>query len=220
MRESKKSKKERILKIIPVLEEHYPDAKCFLNHLNAYELLISTRLSAQTTDNRVNMVTPSLFLRYPTVQDMAIAELQDVEEYIKTVGIYKNKAKDLIAMSRMIVDEFDGKVPNSMEELIRLPGVGRKTASVVLGNAFGKPAIAVDTHFGRIMRRMGFANHTDPEKVELEMLELVPPEVQVTFCHQIISHGRAVCKSRKPECSDCFLQEFCPKIISDKINTK
>ncbi|HBN85975.1 MAG TPA: endonuclease III [Clostridiales bacterium] len=213
MKESKKSKRERINKIIPILEEHYPDAKCFLNHLNAYELLVSTRLSAQTTDNRVNMVTPALFARYPSVQDMAVAKLEDVEEYIKTVGIYKTKAKDIIAFSRIIVDEYDGNVPDTMEELTKLPGVGRKTASVVLGNAFGKPAIAVDTHFGRIMRRMGFTPHTDPEKVEMEMIDLVPPEVQVVFCHQIISHGRAVCKARKTECTDCFLQEHCLKIL-------
>lgn len=216
MRESKKSKRERIKKIIPILEEHYPDAKCFLDHMNPYELLVATRLSAQTTDNRVNIVTPALFERYPTVQDMAEARLEDVEEYIKTVGIYKNKAKDLIALSRIIVDEYNSKVPDSMEELTKLPGVGRKTASVVLGNAFGRPAIAVDTHFGRIMRRMGFTRQTDPEKVELEMVELVPPEVQVVFCHQIISHGRAVCKSRKPECRDCILQEHCRKIIEKK----
>ena len=213
MDEFKEKKIERLKKIIAILDDQYPDTKCFLNHLNAYELLVATRLSAQTTDIRVNMVTPALFARYPTVDDMAQAQLEDVEKYIKTVGIYKNKAKDIIALSRVIKDEYDGLVPDTMEELIKLPGVGRKTASVVLGNAFGKPAIAVDTHFGRIMRRMGFTAHTDPEKVEKELLDLVPPEVQVVFCHQIISHGRAVCKSRKPDCNSCFLQNHCRQII-------
>lgn len=213
MPESIKSKKERFHKIIPILYEKYPDAKCFLNHENSYELLVSTRLSAQTTDLRVNMVTPALFDKYPSVNAMAEARVEDVEELIKTVGIYKNKAKDIVACCRMIRDEYNGTVPDTMEELVKLPGVGRKTASVVLGNAFGKPAIAVDTHFGRVMRRMGFTTHTNPEKVEMEMLKLVPPEVQVVFCHQIISHGRAVCKAGKPGCSHCFLAEHCPKIL-------
>ncbi|MGI6562856.1 MAG: endonuclease III [Clostridia bacterium] len=216
MRESKQQKVDRLHRILSLLDKHYPDAKCSLKFNNPYQLLIATRLSAQTTDNRVNIVTPALFARYPTVYDMAEARLEEVEEYIKTVGIYKNKAKDLIAMSRMIKEEYGGEVPDTMEELTKLPGVGRKTASVVLGNAFGKPAIAVDTHFGRIMRRMGFTRHKDPEKVEKEMLALVPPEKQVDFCHQIINHGRTVCKSAKPDCLHCFLSEDCPKLISGK----
>lgn len=213
MAESIKRMKQRLNDIIPALEEKYPDAKCFLNHNNPYELLIATRLSAQTTDERVNMVTPALFHKYPTLYDLADANLDDVENLIKSVGLYKTKAKDIIASCRVLRDKYNGEVPADMEKLTSLPGVGRKTASVVLGNAFGIPAIAVDTHFGRIMRRLGFTLQTNPEKVESEILKLVPKEKQVSFCHRVISHGRAICKSRKPECDNCFLSEYCKKIL-------
>ena len=213
MTESVKNKTLRLNEIICLLEKHYPDTACFLNHKNPYELLVATRLSAQTTDLQVNKVTPALFERYPTVHRMAEAKPQQVEELIKSVGLYKTKARDIIQCCQMIIDRYNGEVPNIVDELIKLPGVGRKTAAVVLGNAFNIPAIAVDTHFGRIMRRLGFTSHTDPEKVEAEMTAIVPPAKQVEFCHRIISHGRNICKAKNPNCSICFLHDLCKKII-------
>lgn len=215
MKENKVDKRKRMNKTIEELERHYPKVKCFLHYRSAYELLVATQLSAQTTDVQVNKVTESLFERYPTVYDLASADLEQVEHLIKTVGLYRNKAKNIVQAARMLIGSYQGRVPSTMEELLRLPGVGRKTASVVLGNAFGIPAIAVDTHVGRIMKRMGFSEHTDPSKVEADLLELVPEQKQVVFSHQVIAHGRAVCQARNPRCDDCFLHKLCKKILHE-----
>lgn len=204
--------KARATEIARRLGEMYPDAKCSLDYKNPLQLIIATILSAQCTDVRVNMVTPELFKRYPTADAMAAADLPDLERLIQSTGFYRNKAKNIKECCRLIATKHGGKVPNTLEELVELPGVARKTANVVLGNAYGIPGITVDTHVGRLSRRMGLTGHEDPVKVERDLNELLPSEDWTVFSHRMIYHGRAVCAARRPLCEECRLSDICPKI--------
>lgn len=206
-------KKERVIKAVEALERLYPDAICSLNYTDAFQLLIATRLSAQCTDARVNMVTPSLFKKYPDAFSMKDAPLDDIENLIKTCGLYKTKARDLIAIAKAICEQFDGKVPDNIEDLTRLSGVGRKTANLVCGDIYGKPAVVTDTHFIRLCNRLGFVNTTNPLKVENEMRKLLPPEKSNDFCHRSVLFGRDICTARKAYCERCPLDSICPKRI-------
>lgn len=203
----------RAKKIVRKLAEAYPDARCALRHRNAYELLVATILSAQCTDERVNMVTPALFARYPDPAAMASAPREELERMIQSTGFYRAKAKNLQECCRKIVAEHGGQVPPSMDALVSLPGIGRKTANVVLGTAFGMPTgIVVDTHVARIARRLGLTTHNDPNKIELQLMQLVPQEEWIDFSHRLIHHGRRICKARQPLCDQCPLEPLCPKI--------
>ncbi|MEI7592638.1 MAG: endonuclease III [Actinomycetes bacterium] len=192
------------------LSAEYPDATCELDHRNAFELLTATILSAQTTDVRVNLVTPALFARYPTAEDLAMANPEDVEELIHSTGFYKNKARSILGMAQMLIERFDGEVPASMADLTSLPGVGRKTANVVRSVALGLPGLPVDTHVGRLARLLELTEQTDPVKVELELNPMVPAAKRGEFSLLLILHGRRVCVARKPRCDDCVLNDFCP----------
>jgi endonuclease-3 len=197
--------------VLERLNATYPDAKCSLDFSNPFQLLIATILSAQSTDARVNMVTPELFARFPTPEHFAIAPIEEIEAMIRSTGFYHNKAKSIQGASRMIVEEFGGNVPSTMPELLRLPGVARKTANVVLGNAFGiVEGVVVDTHVGRISRRLGFTANEDPVKVEADLMALLPQASWLDFVHQVIWHGRAVCVAKKPLCMTCGLAPECP----------
>lgn len=193
------------------LEKLYTEAICSLNYNNAFQLLIATRLSAQCTDKRVNIVTPRLFEEFPDPQSMANADIKRVEELIKTCGLYKTKAKDLVGIGKMIVESFEGEIPDTIEELTLLPGVGRKTANLVCGDIYNKPAVVTDTHFIRICNRLGFVKTTNPLVVEKEMRRLLPPEKSNDFCHRTVLFGRDVCTARNPKCEDCPLKDICPK---------
>lgn len=206
-------KKERVISAVETLEKLYPDAICSLEYTDAFQLLIATRLSAQCTDKRVNMVTPQLFKNFPDAKCMASAPLGKVEELIKTCGLYKTKAKDLIGIGRMITEIYGGVVPDTIEELTKLPGVGRKTANLVCGDIYKKPAVVTDTHFIRICNRLGFVNSTNPLTVEKEMRKLLPPEKSNDFCHRTVLFGRDICTARNAKCALCPLNEFCPKKI-------
>ena len=206
-------KKERAIKAVEKLEKLYPDAICSLDYTDAFQLLIATRLSAQCTDKRVNMVTPDLFTEFPTVQKMAEAKLERVEELIKTCGLYKTKAKDLIGISKSLIENFGGIVPDTIEELTTLPGVGRKTANLVVGDIYKKPAVVTDTHFIRICNRLGFVSTTNPLAVEREMRKLLPSDKSNDFCHRTVLFGRDVCTARKANCTSCVLADICPKKI-------
>ncbi len=203
-------KKERVLKAVEELEKLYPDAICSLEYKDAFQLLIATRLSAQCTDKRVNMVTPDLFREFPTAEKMAKADINRVEQLIKTCGLYKTKAKDLILIAEKIASDFNGIVPDNIEDLTTLSGVGRKTANLVCGDIYGKPAVVTDTHFIRICNRLGFVNTDNPLKVETEMRKLLPPDKSNDFCHRTVLFGRDVCIARRPKCEECVLQEICP----------
>lgn len=205
-------KKEIAALAVKRLEEKYPDAICSLTYRkdDAFQLLIATRLSAQCTDKRVNIVTPALFAEFPDAAAMANAELSRVEELIKTCGLYKTKAKDLIAIGKMLMEDFGGKVPDNIEELTRLPGVGRKTANLVCGDIYGKPAVVTDTHFIRICNRLGLVNSKQPFTVEKEMRKLLDPGKSSDFCHRIVLFGRDTCSAAHPKCEDCVLQDICP----------
>lgn len=206
-------KKERVLEAVNRLELIYPNAICSLEYSDAFQLLIATRLSAQCTDKRVNMVTPQLFAEFPTSKAMANADISRVEELIKTCGLYKTKARDLINIAKKIESDFDGMVPDTIEELTTLSGVGRKTANLVCGDIFKKPAIVTDTHFIRICNRLGFVATDNPLKVENEMRRLLPPEKSNDFCHRTVLFGRDICSARSPNCSECVLNDICPKKI-------
>lgn len=208
------TKKEKAAAAVEALEKLYPDAICSLDYSDAFQLLIATRLSAQCTDKRVNMVTPALFERFPTPEKMAEAPLNEVEELIKTCGLYKTKAQDLIAISKKLVSEFGGLVPDTIEALTSLQGVGRKTANLVCGDIYKKPAIVCDTHFIRLCNRLGFVNTKDPLKVETEMRKILPPEKSNDFCHRAVLFGRDICTARKAFCENCPLNSFCPKKIN------
>lgn len=204
-------KKERADLAVKRLEELYPDAICSLIYTDAFQLLIATRLSAQCTDKRVNMVTPALFAEFPDAFSMGNAKLSRVEELIKTCGLYKTKAKDLIGIGKMITENYGGRVPDTIEELTKLPGVGRKTANLVCGDIFGKPAVVTDTHFIRICNRLGLVESTNPLTVETQMRKLLPPDKSNDFCHRTVLFGRDVCTARKPDCENCVLNDNCPK---------
>ena len=203
-------KKTRVLKAVEALEILYPDAICSLNYSDAFQLLIATRLSAQCTDARVNMVTPALFAAYPDAASMAAAPIESVEELIKTCGLYKTKAKDLVGIGQMIVSEFGGTVPDTIEQLTKLPGVGRKTANLVCGDVYGKPAVVTDTHFIRLCNRLGFVKTTNPLQVENTMRKLLPPDKSNDFCHRSVLFGRDICTARKTDCERCPMSGFCP----------
>lgn len=214
--------KERALAAVDALKKEYPDAVCSLVYTQPLQLLIATRLAAQCTDARVNMVTPKLFDTYKTVEDFAQANVEDVQQLIKSCGLYKTKAKDIVAMCAALRDKFGGNVPDTVEQLVTLPGVGRKTANLVVGDIFNKPAVVVDTHCIRITSRLGFHSIKDAAKIEKILRELLPPEESNDFCHRIVLHGRAVCTARSPKCSICCMQGFCPSAFKaeNKTNTK
>lgn len=214
--------KERALAAVDALKKEYPDAVCSLVYTQPLQLLIATRLAAQCTDARVNMVTPKLFDTYKTVDDFAQANVEDVQQLIKSCGLYKTKAKDIVAMCAALRDRFGGNVPDTVEQLVTLPGVGRKTANLVVGDIFNKPAVVVDTHCIRITSRLGFHSIKNAVKIEKILRELLPPEESNDFCHRIVLHGRAVCTARSPKCSICCMQGFCPSAFKaeNKTNTK
>lgn len=197
---------------LKALARLYPDAQCALKHQSPLQLLVATILSAQCTDARVNMVTPALFKRYADAAAFATADRDELEQMIKSTGFFRNKAKSIQECCRVILMEHAGDVPDSLEELVKLPGIGRKTANVVLGDAFGVPGITVDTHVGRLSRRIGLTTHTDPVKVEHDLMKLIPKKEWTKFSHRMIFHGRQVCFARKPNCAGCLLNSFCPKI--------
>lgn len=203
-------KKERISFIIDALEKLYPQAECALNYTHPYELLIATRLSAQCTDERVNKVTPALFKKYPTLEAFANADFDELCEMVHSCGFFRGKAKSIIEMSRMLIDEFESKVPDNIEDLTRLSGIGRKTANLICGDIYGKPAIIADTHCIRLSNRLGLVQSKNPEIVERKLKEIIPPEKQTKFCHNLVHHGRAICDARKPLCDQCTLNSVCP----------
>ncbi len=209
-------KKERAAAAVERLEKLYPDAVCSLNYSDAFQLLIATRLSAQCTDARVNVVVPELFKEFPDAYSMSKAPLHRVEELIKTCGLYKTKAKDLIGIGKMLTEEYGGVVPDSIEELTRLPGVGRKTANLVCGDIYRKPAVVTDTHFIRLCNRLGLVDTTDPVKVENEMRRLLDPEKSSDFCHRTVLFGRDICTARRAYCEKCVLNDICQKKIKKK----
>ena len=203
--------KKQVLEIVRRLEEEYPLAECTLDFKKYYELLFSVRLAAQCTDARVNMITPALFERFPTLQSFADAEPEDVEPYVRSCGFYRAKARDIVASARMLVDNYGGRVPDTMEELLKLPGVGRKTANLILGDVYNVPgSTVVDTHCIRISNRLGLVDDIkDPVRIETELRKQLPPEKSSDFCHRIVLHGRAVCTARKPDCAVCCLKTVC-----------
>lgn len=206
------TKKERALKAVAALAELYPDALCSLTASNPFELLVAVRLSAQCTDARVNLVTPVLFEKYKTLDDYCNAELSDVERIIHSCGFYRSKAESIIGMAKMVRDQFGGVVPDTIEELVTLPGVGRKTANLIVGDVYGKEAIVVDTHMIRISNRLGLVHTKDPKKIEFELKKIIPADEGSDFCHRIVLFGRDVCSARKPGCAACALSAFCKKV--------
>lgn len=202
-------RRERALAVVAALKEAYPDAVCALQYKKDYELMISVRLSAQCTDARVNQVTPALFERFPTLESFAEADVAEVEEYVKSCGFYRHKARDIVLACQMLRDSYGGVVPDSMDALLKLPGVGRKTANLLLGDIYHKPAVVCDTHCIRITNKLGLAKGKEPEKVERQLWEVLPPEESSDFCHRIVLHGRAVCTARAPKCDGCCLAGFC-----------
>lgn len=214
MRESKVKKKERMHAVLAALQKSYPEAECALHYSTPFQLLIATILSAQCTDARVNMVTPTLFSEYPDADAMSQADLEHIEQLIHSTGFYKAKAKNIIACSKRIMEHYKGELPLEIDELITLPGVGRKTANVLLGNAYGINAgITVDTHVTRIMNALKFVKTTDAVKIEQELMPLIPQEDWAVFTHRIIEHGRAICIARRPKCSECIIAELCPSAL-------
>lgn len=203
-------KKERIALIIEALEKLYPQAECALNYTHPYELLIATRLSAQCTDERVNKVTPALFERYPTLEAFAEADFEELCQMVHSCGFFRGKAKSIIEMSQMLINEYGGIVPDTIEELTRLSGIGRKTANLICGDIYGKPAIIADTHCIRLSNRLGLVDSKNPEIVERKLKEIIPAENQTKFCHNLVHHGRAICDARKPLCDQCTLSSLCP----------
>ena len=201
---------ERVAAILDALEKAYPHAVCALNHRSAWELLVATILSAQCTDVRVNLATPALFAAFPTPKAMAAASLPELEELIRTTGFFRNKAKSIKGAGRVVTEEFNGEVPHTMEELLRIPGAARKTANVVLGSWFGiATGVVVDTHVLRISRRLELTKETTPERVEQDLMKVIPQSKWIAFSHEIIFHGRQICIARKPKCADCTLERLC-----------
>ncbi len=205
-------KTETVSRVLDVLEKEYPDARVTLDFQNPLQLLIATILAAQCTDERVNIVTKDLFKKYRTAADFAGADLPALEEEIRPTGFYHNKAKSIVKCCQDIVKKFGGEVPRKLEELTSLAGVGRKTANIILGNAFGQQAVAVDTHVKRVTHRLGWAKSDDPDKIEFELREVIPQERWTMACHQLVFHGRNVCVAKKPKCSTCPVTKLCPKV--------
>lgn len=201
---------ERVSGILAALKEAYPDALCALQYKKDYELMIAVRLSAQCTDERVNQVTPALFARFPTLDALADADIAEVEEYVRSCGFYHHKARDIVLACRMLREKFDRRVPDTMEQLLTLPGVGRKTANLLLGDIYHRDgAVVCDTHCIRISNKLGLAEGREPEKVERQLRAILPPEESSNFCHRIVLHGRAVCTARRPACERCTLRPYC-----------
>ena len=209
-------KTERAKEVEKRLEAAYPDAVCSLDYNSAFQLLIATRLSAQCTDARVNIVTPALFKAFPDAESMAAADVSKVEELIKTCGLYKTKAKDLVGIGKKLCEDFGGEVPDSLEHLLTLPGVGRKTANLIVGDVYGNPSVVTATHFIRLCNRLGFVNTKEPYKVETAMRAILSPEGASDFCHRAVHHGRAVCTARRAFCEKCCLESVCKKIGVNK----
>lgn len=207
------TKKERARLLVDALKNEYPDAICSLTAENPFELLVATRLSAQCTDARVNLVTPALFAKYRTLDDYVNADVKDIEDIIHSCGFYHGKARDIIEMARGVRDRFGGIVPDNIDDLTSLQGVGRKTANLIVGDIYGKPAVVADTHLIRLTNRMGLVDTKDPKKVETELRKILPPEESNDFCHRCVLHGRAVCTARKAYCEKCVANEYCKKII-------
>ncbi len=210
------TKKERAAAVCELLKNDYPDAVCRLNADTPFQLIVATRLSAQCTDARVNLVTPALFERFPTENELAEAEISEVEALIHSCGFYRAKAKDLVGMAKAVRDIYGGVLPDTIEELTKLPGVGRKTANLIIGDVYKKPAVVADTHLIRITNLLGLVNSKDPKKVELDLKKLLPPEESNDFCHRIVLHGRAVCIARRPKCDICSLNNFCKYNLKKK----
>lgn len=203
--------------ILHILEEKYPQSLCALHYRKDYELMIAVRLSAQCTDARVNQVTPALFAAYPTLEAMAAAPIADVENYVRSCGFYKHKARDIVLACQMLLRDYGGKVPGTMEELLKLPGVGRKTANLLLGDIYGVPgSVVCDTHCIRICGRLGLSQGKEPEKVEKQLRAILPPEESSDFCHRIVLFGREICTARNPKCGQCPLALFCPEMTGQK----
>lgn len=208
------TQKQLTLKSVEALKEAYPEAICSLVYSDPLQLLIATRLSAQCTDARVNLVTPELFSKYKTLDDLANAEVEDVEKIIRSCGFYHDKARDIVGIAKKIKSDFNGEVPSTIEELTSLPGVGRKTANLIMGDVFHAPSsVVTDTHLIRISNRIGLVDTKDPKKVEFELRKLLPPDESNDFCHRTVLHGRAVCTARKAHCDICTLKDFCKKKI-------
>ena len=203
---------DRAKKILQLLRKTYPDVECALHHKNPFELAVATILSAQCTDKRVNIVTPALFKKYPTPKHFAKAPIETIETMIHSTGFYKNKAKSIKGLCQILVSGYHGKVPETLEELVQLPGIGRKTANVILGVAFNVPGVVVDTHVTRLTNRMGLTKQKDPVKIEFEMMDLIPKKDWSDFGLLLIAHGRAICDARKPKCDVCPINNLCPKI--------
>ena len=203
------TKKERAQGICEILKSEYPEAECQLNADTPFQLIVATRLSAQCTDARVNLVTPALFEKYPSENELAEAPLEDVENLIHSCGFYHGKARDLIRMATMVRDIYGGILPDTIEELTKLPGVGRKTANLIVGDVYKKPAVVADTHVIRITNLLGLTDSKDPTKVEMQLKKILPPEESNDFCHRIVLHGRAVCIARRPKCDECALKPLC-----------
>jgi len=212
--------KQKVDKIIEKLEEMYPDAGCSLEYNDPLQLMIATQLAAQCTDERVNIVTKDLFKKYKTVDDFANADLHELEQDIRSTGFYHNKAKNIIAACKMIISDFGRNVPSDIESLLKLPGVGRKTANLLLNDCFGIPGIVVDTHAKRLSRRIGLTKHEDPEKIEYDLMKIIPKDKWGRFCHQLVYHGRAVCNARKPLCEKCGISEYCQYFIDARNDIK
>lgn len=206
------TKKQRAARAVELLKKEYPDAICSLQYSDPFQLLVATRLSAQCTDARVNMVTPALFAEFPTAETMAKAPIERVMELIASCGLYKTKAADIINIGKGITERFGGRVPDTIDELCTLSGVGRKTANLVVGDVYGKPAVVCDTHFIRIVNRLGLCETTDPQKVERELKAILEPTESNDFCHRTVLHGRAVCTARRAFCEKCILSEICKKV--------
>ena len=202
-------KKERSEGVMEILDKVYPDVKCTLEYSTPLQMLIATQLSAQCTDARVNIVTKDLFKKYPDAEAFAAADLSELENDIRSTGFYKNKAKNIISCCQRILEVYDGRVPDTMEDLLTLAGTGRKTANLVLGDIYKKPAVVVDTHCIRLSNRIGLVGNDDPVKIEFELKKLIPPQRQLRLCHQLVNHGRLRCNARKPDCEGCEIKEYC-----------
>ncbi|MCC6847937.1 MAG: endonuclease III [Deltaproteobacteria bacterium] len=211
-RETPRARRLRARQIDRALADAYPDAWCALRHENAWQLLVATILSAQCTDERVNAVTPTLFARYPTPRVLAAAEPRELERIIHSTGFFRQKAKSLLGVARATADEFGGELPRDLATLVTLPGIGRKTANVVLGTAYGVPSIVVDTHVRRVANRLGLTSEDDPTRIEMDLRALLPAASWTRFTHRMIHHGRRICQARKPACPDCTLRRICPRI--------
>lgn len=209
-----------VKKVLNLLDENYPkDIKCYLDHENPWQLLIATILSAQCTDDRVNIVTKDLFKKYTSVKDFAEADITELEQDIRSTGFYRNKAKNIIGCCRTLLEEHDGQVPKDIEKLVKLQGVGRKTANVIRGNIYDVPSIVVDTHVKRISKKLGFTENTDPVKIEFDLMDILPKEHWIRYNTQVIAHGRAICTARSPKCERCFLLPYCKTGLENMINT-